>query len=197
MYVQHGQHTRQHNGAYSWGASPRMSPCTPRRLRRHHSSHFQQQFPPKRVPIRSGGCQQHVIFASFVPGCLQPYLHEQDHTAQFSLAPTLLSLESCIQAVHTDTPSILQPTSSTTQTVFPLLHIIRPTHRRRPFPRSGSESCRKHLSVMVLAIRLDRTLADPGTPRGAPAAGQGREEQAKRAPPLWGRARRFWRMRAV
>ena len=44
----------------------------------------------------------------------------------------------------------------------------------RPFPRAGSGSCRKHFSVMVLGICLDRTLADPGTPRGAPAAGQGR-----------------------
>ena len=50
---------------------------------------------------------------------------------------------------------------------------------------------------MLLAIRLGRTLADPGAPRGSPAAGQSREEQAKRGPPLLGRAPRFCRMRAV
>ena len=50
---------------------------------------------------------------------------------------------------------------------------------------------------MLLAIRLDPTLADPGTPRDAPAIGRGREKQAKQAPPLSGRARRFWRLRAV
>jgi len=64
-------------------------------------------------------------------------------------------------------------------------------------PREGSESCRKHLFVMLLAIRLDPTLADPGTPRDAPAIGRGREKQAEQAPPLSGRARRFWRLRAV
>ena len=44
---------------------------------------------------------------------------------------------------------------------------------------------------MLLAIRRDPTLADPGTPRGAPAARQGRDEQAKRALPLQERAHRF------